>query len=68
LISIQITIRFESQDNKVVAFGGSYPGSLAAWFRMKYPHLVDMAVSTSAPLVAQLNFKGKYNETKMESF
>ncbi|ODM93114.1 putative serine protease K12H4.7 [Orchesella cincta] len=44
-------------DNKFVAFGGSYPGSLAAWYRLKYPHLVDIAVSTSAPLLAQLNFK-----------
>jgi len=44
-------------DNKWVAFGGSYPGSLAAWFRLKYPHLVDIAVSSSAPLIAQLDFK-----------
>ncbi|XP_003968827.2 thymus-specific serine protease [Takifugu rubripes] len=41
---------------KWVAFGGSYPGSLAAWFRLKYPHMVHAAVATSAPVRATVNF------------
>ncbi|KAK0076431.1 hypothetical protein PV326_010783 [Microctonus aethiopoides] len=44
-------------DTKWIMFGGSYPGSLAAWMRVKYPHLVHGAVSSSGPLLAQIDFQ-----------
>ncbi|XP_018566061.1 putative serine protease K12H4.7 isoform X2 [Anoplophora glabripennis] len=43
-------------DVKWIVFGGSYSGSLAAWLRLKYPDLVQGAVSTSGPLLAKLDF------------
>ena len=39
-----------------VSFGGSYPGSMSAWLKLKYPHLLAGAVSSSGPLHAQLDF------------
>lgn len=51
-----------TKHSPVIVFGGSYGGMLSAWMRMKYPHIVQGAISASAPL---LQFTGV---TPCESF
>ncbi|KAK7261276.1 hypothetical protein RIF29_27585 [Crotalaria pallida] len=49
IIHIKKTLRAEK--SPVIVIGGSYGGQLAAWFRLKYPHLTIGALASSAPIL-----------------
>ncbi|XP_058411002.1 thymus-specific serine protease [Diceros bicornis minor] len=55
-----------SSSSPWICFGGSYAGSLAAWARLKFPHLVFASVASSAPVRAVLDFS-EYNDVVARS-
>ena len=46
-----MTKKFNLTSSKWISFGGSYPGSLSAWFRLKYPHLVNGLYQVISPFI-----------------
>lgn len=47
-------------NSKIIMAGGSYSATMVAWFRQKYPHLLDGGWASSAPLLAKLDFTGTF--------
>ena len=43
-----LQLPFSAASKRWVVFGGSYPGTLAAWFKLKFPSLAVGAIASSA--------------------
>lgn len=58
---VDLKRNLSAADSPVVAFGGSYGGMLAAWFRLKYPHVAIGALASSSPILGFENLTSPYS-------
>ncbi|WJX84863.1 lysosomal Pro-Xaa carboxypeptidase [Trifolium repens] len=57
---IDLKKNLSATESPVVVFGGSYGGMLAAWFRIKYPHVAIGALASSAPILHFMDLVSPY--------
>ncbi|KAL5580175.1 hypothetical protein UlMin_012617 [Ulmus minor] len=50
-VILHVKKKLHAQNSPVIVIGGSYGGSLASWFRLKYPHIALGALASSAPIL-----------------
>ncbi|EOA20471.1 hypothetical protein CARUB_v10000783mg [Capsella rubella] len=50
-ILLHVKEKYSTKHSPIIVVGGSYGGMLAAWFRLKYPHIAHGALASSAPLL-----------------
>ena len=55
-LATSLRVNLSAWDSPLIALGGSLAGEMAAWWRVRYPFMVDMALSASAPI---FGFPGK---------
>lgn len=61
LFITHINQKYEGQGHKWITWGGSYPGMVSAFSRLRFPHLIHGSVSSSSPVQAKINMEG-YND------
>ena len=57
-------------ESPFITLGGSLAGEISTWFRIRYPHLVDMALAASAPILGYPGLSDEYgwNRVVTETF
>jgi lysosomal Pro-X carboxypeptidase len=58
-LATHLRTNLSAWDSPLIAAGGSLAGEMATWWRVRYPFMVDMALSASAPI---LGFPGLTDE------
>ncbi|EXB81593.1 Lysosomal Pro-X carboxypeptidase [Morus notabilis] len=51
VVLLHVKKKLSAHNSPIIVVGGSYGGMLAAWFRLKYPHVAIGALASSAPIL-----------------
>ena len=49
-LATSLRTNLSAWDSPLIAIGGSLSGEMSAWWRVRYPFMVDMALAASAPI------------------